>query len=135
MDTRCGTVKYMEDRAVEAIRQGYAGLLITPGEKLSSTGSGKDVCSPNGAATGQCRTLLAVAHGSAVLCDMLGCHEHATGELLVGEELIPLCELHRRAEAERLMPKWRPLPSQSKPKTMSSSELSLSPSLGKPQTR
>lgn len=47
---------------------------------------------------------------SAVLCDMLGCHEHATGEVQTGDEYIPLCELHRQAEMDRLTPKWRPLP-------------------------
>lgn len=50
------------------------------------------------------------AHGSAVLCDMLGCREHATGEVQTGDEYIPLCELHRQSEMERLAPKWRPLP-------------------------
>ena len=50
------------------------------------------------------------ATGSAVFCDMLGCREHATGEVQVGDEYIPLCELHRQAEMDRLMPKWRPLP-------------------------
>ena len=47
---------------------------------------------------------------TAVLCDMLGCREHATGEVQTGDEYIPLCELHRRAEMDRLTPKWRPLP-------------------------
>lgn len=47
---------------------------------------------------------------SAVICDMIGCREHATGEVQVGDEYIPLCELHRLAEMDRLMPKWRPLP-------------------------
>lgn len=47
---------------------------------------------------------------SVVLCDMLGCREHATGEVQVGDEYIPLCELHRQSEMERLIPKWRPLP-------------------------
>jgi len=50
------------------------------------------------------------AHGSAVLCDMIGCREHATGEVQIGDEYIPLCELHRQAEMDRLTPKWRPLP-------------------------
>lgn len=50
------------------------------------------------------------AHGSAVLCDMLGCREHATGEVQIGDEYIPLCELHRKAEMDRLTPRWRPLP-------------------------
>jgi len=48
--------------------------------------------------------------GSVVICDMLGCREHATGEVQVGDEYIPLCELHRQAEMDRLTPKWRPLP-------------------------
>ncbi len=46
---------------------------------------------------------------SAVLCDMIGCYEHATGEVQTGDEYIPLCELHRQAEMDRLTPKWRPL--------------------------
>ena len=50
------------------------------------------------------------ANRSAVLCDMLGCREHATGEVQVGDEYIPMCEQHRQVETERLMPKWRPLP-------------------------
>ena len=53
---------------------------------------------------------LGAAPGSAVTCDMLGCREHATGEVQIGDEYIPLCELHRKAEMDRLTPKWRPLP-------------------------
>lgn len=52
---------------------------------------------------------LGAAHDSAVICDMIGCREHATGELQIGDEYIPLCELHRMAEMDRLAPKWRPL--------------------------
>ena len=53
---------------------------------------------------------LRAAHCSAVICDMLGCQQHATGEVQIGDEYIPLCELHRKAEMDRLTPKWRPLP-------------------------
>lgn len=53
---------------------------------------------------------LAAPYGSAVLCDMIGCREHATGEVQIGDEYIPLCEIHRKAEMDRLTPRWRPLP-------------------------
>lgn len=53
---------------------------------------------------------LAEPHGSVVVCDMLGCCEHATGELQIGDEYIPLCEMHRQPEIDNLTPKWRPLP-------------------------
>ena len=47
----------------------------------------------------------------ALICDMSGCHEHATGELLVGgDEWFPLCEKHRAEEFVRTAPKWRLLP-------------------------
>ena len=46
-----------------------------------------------------------------VICDMIGCQEHATGEIQTGnEELIPVCELHRQGMFDSLLPKWRPLP-------------------------
>ena len=41
---------------------------------------------------------------------MLGCHEHATGEVQIGDKYTPMCELHRQAEMDSLPPKWRPLP-------------------------
>jgi len=56
----------------------------------------------------------------AVICDMIGCQEHATGEVQIGEEYIPLCELHRASEIERLTPKWRPLPPHSSNETTNS---------------
>lgn len=49
-------------------------------------------------------------HNSTVICDMIGCREHATGEIQIDDEYIPLCELHRQSEMNRLMPKWRTLP-------------------------
>jgi hypothetical protein len=51
-----------------------------------------------------------VWHGSAVMCKSAGCYEFATGEVQIGEKYIPLCEMHREAEMNRLTPKWRPLP-------------------------
>lgn len=50
------------------------------------------------------------SHVSAVICDMLGCRERATGEVQIGDEYIPLCELHRKSGMDMLTPKWIPLP-------------------------
>lgn len=61
-------------------------------------------------ATASVPSSFAAPYGSAVLCDMIGCREHATGEVQIGDEYIPLCEIHRKAEMDRLTPRWRPLP-------------------------